>query len=353
MWRSLPIPVFLLLLNGCSGEGAPAAAQEDVPADPRQEWSQRMIEIDKRLAASPGSAKLWAERARHFQAADSSRQAINDWKRAVQLDSTDVDHRIELGEYYYTKLLVDLAREQLERAIELDPRQVRARLKLAEIELVLRHYKPAMELVNAALRLENDNARAYYLKGWIHKEAGDTALAISSLRTAVEQDPEYYDAFIQLGLLHAARRDPLAAQYYATAIDLRPQSVEAWYNKGMYHQERGQDSLAMSCYDRITEIDPGNALAPYNRGYILLESRGEARAAVKEFTQALDLETNYYQAWYSRGLALERLGVLDSAAADYQVALLIRPDYDPAAFGLSRVHERGAYVKGYDKRERK
>ena len=198
--------------------------------------------------------------------------------------------------------------------------------------------------MNEALRTDPNLAKGYYLKGWIYKETGDTTRAISSIRTAVEQDPSFYDAFIQLGLLHAAIDDDLALQYYNTALELRPRSVEALYNKGMFAQEHGQDSLALACYDRIREIDPRNATAWYNAGWVRLEHLNDLEQAHADFDKAYRLLPGYHQAVFNRGVANERLGRLDSAAADYREALDLKPDFELAALGLQRLSDQGVRV---------
>ncbi len=340
----------LLLFVACAPPSPPAA--EPASPAPAERMDQRLAALEKRIVADPGNAGLYAERARLYAAVDSLRQAFKDWERAIAADSTNAGYLLERSDLYYRQTMVDRARADLERAIALAPDRPAPHLKLAEIELVLRHHREAMEQVNTALRMDPGLAQGYYLKGWIYKEAGDTGLAISSLRTAVEQDPGHYSAFIQLGLLHAGLHDPLAQDYYRSALAIRPNSVEALYNLAMYLQEHGEDSLAMATYARISTVDSLNALAPYNTGFIHLEHRQAPRTSLAWFTRATDLNTNYHQAWYNRGVAYERLGLLDSAAADYQVALLIRPDYDPAAEALQRVYARGAYVKEFDRRRK-
>ncbi|MBK6752043.1 MAG: tetratricopeptide repeat protein [Flavobacteriales bacterium] len=344
---------FSLFLVGCDPRPVSPELSGPVIPGPADSTALRLAELDRRIVDRPDDADLYAERARFFQSLDSSRRSIRDWERALELDSSNAGFHLELGSLYYTSTLIDRARAQFERAIALAPDDPEAKLRLAEIELVERHHPVAMNLVNQALRIDPNLAHGYYLKGWIHKEMGDTALAVSSLRTAIEQEPTYYEAFVQLGILHAAKRDHLAKEYYTSALALKPRNVEAWYNLGMYYQESGQDSLALETYARMVEIDSLNPLAPFNSGFIRMEYLGDTRAAVKDFTKALDLNTNYYQAWYNRGVALERLGSLDSAAADYQVVLAIRPDFDLAAEGLQRLASKGAYVKLLEDRKRK
>ncbi|MCB9169383.1 MAG: tetratricopeptide repeat protein [Flavobacteriales bacterium] len=345
--------LLILLASGllACGRGRPYSAHDMVRGTGIDSFPEQLQQIEARIVDAPDDAALYVQRAALYRSVDSVRQATNDWMRAVTLDSTNASYRIGLGDIFYERTMVEQAEQQFRRAMALDPNSADARFRSAEIQLVLRNYRQAMDLVNDGLRIDPNAAQGYFQKGWIYMETGDTTRAISSLRTAVEQDPGFYSAFVQLGLLSARKHDPLALQYYNTAIALRPNSVEALYNKGMFAQENGMDSLALDCYDRIKTLDPDNALAWYNSGWVHMEHLGDPRKAVHDFSKALDLETNYYQAWYNRGVAMERLGSLDSAAADYQVALVIRPDYELAAQGLQRLQKKGAYIKLFEKRK--
>ena len=57
------------------------------------------------------------------------------------------------------------------------------------------------------------------------------------------------------------------------------------------------------------------------------------------------MEPNYHQAWYNRGVAMERTAQLDSAAANYQVALAIEPGFTEAALALDRLSAQGVRIK--------
>ena len=303
-----------------------------------------LVAIEQRILDDPANAALYIERAQLNRLRGRFAEAIEDHRRALTIDSANADYRIGLGDLYYTTLKVDAAREQFELALKIDPESNIARLKMAEMRMMQRQYEQAMALVNEALRSDPGLAQGYFLKGWMHMETGDTALAISSFRTSVERDPSNYKGFMQLGLLHAYSGDPLALQYYSTATELRPEEVEAWYNKGMFAQENGMDSLALDCYKRIRDLDPGNATAWYNSGYVRLEHLNDVPQAIRDFTAATKLLPGYYQAWYNRGLAYERKGVMDSAAMDYREALRLEPGYDPAARGMTRLETKGLRV---------
>lgn len=321
------------------------AACTTKPGTDGEKPTSPLAELEARIIASPTNAALFAERAVLFESMDSARLALNDWNRAIALDSTKVAYRISLADLYYRKVRISEAENVLTKAVAMSGDATEARLKLAELKLVKREYKEAMELANDALRLDPLNAQGYFLKGWIHMEGGDTTMALSSFRTAVEQDPAFLDAYIQLGQLHAAIGDPLSAQYYRSALEIQPRSIEAWYGLGMLAQEMNNDSMAIDCYARIKEIMPSNPLAWYNTGYVLLVLRDQPGEALAEFDQALQLSPSWPEAYYNRGLCYERGGQLDSALLDYRRSLTIRPDMTLAAEGLTRLAERGVSVR--------
>ncbi len=342
-----PIAVLLVASLCWCACGSGGGAQETGPpglvnADP---FLAALDSVNALIVKEPNKAALYERRARLYIGVDSLVDAQRDLERAVGLDSGQVQYHLALGDLYYSTVQVEKANAAFERAAKVDPLSTPALLKQAEIQLVLRNYQRSMGLVNDALRMDQHAAHGYFLKGWIHMETGDTTLALSSFRTAVEQDPQDYAAYIMLGKISAAKHDPLAEQYYATAIALKPRSVEAWYNKGMYYQEQGQDSMALACYEQIMAIDPNNALAWYNSGFIRLEHLKDMAGADHDFSQAIRLEPGYADAWYNRGLVMERTSELDSAAANYQIALSLRPDHALATEGLNRLEAKGVRIK--------
>ncbi len=326
-----------LLFASCHG----SADDQGTVASERR-WT--LASVDSAIIASPRNPALYAQRAKLNQQRDSFSLAINDWKRAIQLDSTNFRWRNGLGDLYFSKADLTNAEAQFLKARILAIDSTEARFKLAEIRLIRGEYVDAMAEVNDALRIDQQNAKGYFLKGWIHREAGDTALAISSYRTATERDPSFYDAYAALARLHAAQGDPLAWQYHNSAVALRPTSVEALYARAMYGQEHGHDSIALLDYARIKEIDPKNPTAWYNTGYIYLEHQDRFTAARKEFDGAIQRMSTYAQAYFNRGLTYELEGKLDSALTDYKVALALQPTLDDAAHGMDRLQKRGVKV---------
>lgn len=353
--KIIGVALFLVIVALVPGCKEPVAPVEDpaagVPAV--DSMAAALAAINARIVREPATASHYVDRARHYALLDSTAKAITDMERAVQLDSNNAVNQLLLGDLYYRTVQVDKALTRFEKASSLEPLNTQALLKRAEIELVQRKHRQATRHVNDALKIDANVARGYYLKGFIHMEMGDTALAISSLRTAVEQDPFDYSSFTLLGKLSAAKHDPLAEQYYRTAIGLRPGQIEAWYNLGIYYQTHGKDSLALDAYRNIMAIDSNNALAWYNSGWVRMEHLNDPAQAERDFSKAIELEPTFANSWYNRGVLMERSGQLDSAAANYQMTILMEPDHDLAAEALDRLSDKGVRIKIREKKERK
>ncbi|MFO0974293.1 MAG: hypothetical protein U1A27_12770 [Phycisphaerae bacterium] len=106
--------------------------------------------------------------------------------------------------------------------------------------------------------------------------------------------------------------------------------VLAWRQCGMWH-----DSHAL--WQHALAVDGRNWLAHNNLANADLE-RGDAEAALAGANRALAIRDDYADAWFTRGLAFERLGRPDAAAA-YERAVQLVPAH-VAALNLGALRQR-------------
>ncbi len=62
------------------------------------------------------------------------------------------------------------------------------------------------------------------------------------------------------------------------ALKLKPDMIEAWYNKGTALNMAHRPEEAVKCFDRVIEHNPVNGSAWYNKGLALVEIGKEAEA---------------------------------------------------------------------------
>lgn len=332
-----PIALLMFWLGGCEAPGS--AERHDVPAA-----MDSLAWFNDRVTNAPNDPVVYVERAGFQVRNERNGEAIADLGRALALDSTLLDDRHWLGELRFGIQDFEGAVREWEGVLLQDEDHVPSLLSLARVDLLLRSYDNALVRINNALRVDSRLDEAYFLKGRMYLETGDTATAASSFQTVVEVAPGRYDAYIQLGLLYAAAHDDLALEYFRTARNLRPGSIEALYDEAIYLQEHGtadgnRYAEALGLYDRILVLDSANASAAFNKGYVHLEYLSDYDSAAFWFEEAIRRLPYYHQAHYNQGLALESLGRNQEALAAYNAALSFDPTYTPAAVAKGRVLE--------------
>jgi tetratricopeptide (TPR) repeat protein len=330
------------------GPSSDTASVNQTKADPT------LVELNALIEKEPNNFMHYVNRAKYYEQHQQFTEALLDLSRAQVSDSTQCMIYLTRGDLYWNRRnfldaagqseMIALAYQEYSKCMTYDPSNTDCILKKAGIEIAKRQYDVARDLINNALKLNENLPFAYYLRGRMYKETGDTTLSYSSYKTAIEVDPTYYDAYIEVGLIYATAKNDLAKEYYSSAIDIRPNSVEAYYNKAMFLQETGSRDAsryneAFVCYDSILKIDPSFFAAHFNKGFVNLEYLQNYQTGIDEFTKAITAYPAYYQAYYNRGLCYESLGLNASAESDYRSALQILPTYTDAARALDRIQK--------------
>ncbi len=293
--------------------------------------------LNKQLLADPNNAELYYQRANYYLNDKQINNGLTDILHCVSIDSTKSNYYLTLSELYFASNKTSNSKAALEKSIQLDDHNTEALLKLAELYFYVKKTEQSFEYINRVLKINNYNAKAYYMKGMNYKELGDTAKAISSMQTAVEQDQSYYNAYMQLGILTGAQKKPLALQYYKNALRIQPNSTETWYDIGKYYQDMADWNKAIETYNTLLKIDPRFKNALYNLGVINLVGLKDEKAAVTNFSQAIQMDPSYVDAYYGRGVSYQTMGDKKNAVADFQTCLSINPQYEMAQIALKKL----------------
>jgi tetratricopeptide (TPR) repeat protein len=187
------------------------------------------------------------------------------------------------------------------------------------------------------LRIDAQDDRPFMVKGLCYKDLGDTTKAIENYLEAVTENPDNYDAYVELGILHWAKGDPLAEGYLKSALDIKPNAIDGLYALAMQYQSTDKLNEAMETYTQILSIDSTYKTAYYNMGYIQYQYLQLYNEALANFDTAVKMDPKYYQAVYMRGLCYEAKGDLAKAKREYSYAIELNPDYKLAADGLTRL----------------
>ncbi len=297
------------------------------------ELANYYIEIDK----NPKDASLYYKLSLYYIKTKQIDSAFYNGFAALKLDSNNTLYYRHLSDIYFMNSDFESCEDLLERALIKNTKDVEAIMKLAELQLYYKRYKEMEDYLNKALDIDQRNPKAYYMRGFAYKEMGDTMQAIRNLQLTVDQDPEYYNAYIQLGLIFHQKKNKLALDYYKNALNINPKSTEANYNIAMFYQDTKEYEQALDRYKMILEIDNKHKNSYHNIGWIYLEVKNNYSEAIRYFTEAILIDPNFVNALYNRGLAYEKSKDIDKATADYFRAHQIDSEFELAKNALKRL----------------
>ena len=300
-------------------------------------WGHPSIHgLTEELATDTANAALYFERGQAFHKLREDSLALIDFKKAVSLDSTKSPYFSAIGDLLFEHKDIDASAVWLEAALRLNPDDPTARLKMAKLAIYTRDYNSAFLQINTVLRKNRNNTEGYFLKGMIRKDLKDTNQAISAFQTALQIDPTYRDAAIQLGLLYSGRHDANALKYLENAYQLDTTDVFPLYARGMFQQDVANWEAAKKEFKRATAHDKFYADAWFGQGFILMQ-QDSLDLAHALFTKAVQAAPGYAEAYYNRGLCSELLGRPEDALADYRSALKYNGEYAAAETALKRL----------------
>ena len=148
----------------------------------------------------------------------------------------------------------------------------------------INRFEQAVEAFDRAVRFEEENQEAWVNKGFAHAEMEEYDRAIGAYEEAirVDEDGEYAaEALVNKAYAEyeSRRGDPLETVERALEIDDR--MPEAWYNRAVFLNERGQYEDALRCID--------NALSLGMRTPRALEEKARALEEVGRLEEAEEL----------------------------------------------------------------
>jgi tetratricopeptide (TPR) repeat protein len=83
-------------------------------------------------------------------------------------------------------------------------------------------HSDALKILSNAVKIDNDNAQAWYIMGSIFNEINSQE-AVSCYERSIKSNPKYYLAYRGLGNYHLKKKDYfLAESYYTRAIEINP-----------------------------------------------------------------------------------------------------------------------------------
>ncbi|MBW1815350.1 MAG: tetratricopeptide repeat protein [Deltaproteobacteria bacterium] len=175
----IAVPVFLLILSGCSflkttlsnGSSFLNVVQGEYYLD-TEKYQEGIEAFKKDLIKNQDDPKVHYYLGRFYIAENYPKQSLKHLKKAVKLDPSNADYHFWLGVVYSANKKRYSERKSYEKALKLDPKHVQSRIYLAHTQLERGHYKSALKNYSIVLKKWPNEPASLY----------NSALALKKLR---------------------------------------------------------------------------------------------------------------------------------------------------------------------------
>ena len=235
-----------------------------------------------------------------------------------------------------------------DRAIELNPKYLRAHYERGRAQAYLGDYESGIASCTQVLEMDPDEADAYYVRGSLKARLGNYGDVIVDLDKAIKLDAQHANAYsnrggvkFKFGESEAARGNTEAAQrlYKAAivdcdkAIEIDSEYAYAYNYRGMARLSLDDFEGAILDFNRAIQNDAGDATIYNNRGWAKFKfgesenSHGNTeaaqrlyKAAIEDYTRTIEIDSEHTVAYGNRGLAKFKLGESEVTRANVKEA---------------------------------
>ncbi|MEM7576117.1 MAG: tetratricopeptide repeat protein [Planctomycetota bacterium] len=164
--------------------------------------------------------------------------------------------------------------------------------------------------------------------------------ALATLGLAVQENPKLTAAYLQIASIHKDRGDYLLAQeQYDTAVQVDPENFDAIYGGALVRQLGGKLSDAVRQYLKALTVDPQSFLANRDLSSAYLQL-GEPRQALPYAIRSTRLDPDDQPAWSNLAVSYAMLGQWEGAINAYRMAAELGELDDLVLLGLADAHIR-------------
>ena len=251
-----------------------------------------------------------------FVGSGQLQDAISLGEKAVSQWPQDPEIHHYLGLAYFKTGQLKPAREQLERARDLNKRETGARFDLALVCLSQQDYSAAADELQVVVKLTPSNPLAHVLLGRSYLNSNRSVPAIDEFKTALRLDPSIRLGHYHLGFAYSSlgRNDEAIAEY-RTEVQRSGEHPEVVYELGHSLLEAGKHEEAVGYLQRASELTPQNPDVWYNLGKAQVLA-GRAVQGEASLRKAIELNPQDPRPHYQLARALETLGKSEEARVE-------------------------------------
>jgi len=174
--------------------------------------------------------------------------------------------------------------------------------------------------------------RLYFLSGILAWQSQNYVQARVAFQQAVDLDPEYSDAYNNLGILYMLDKEYAKAEssfHCALKNPLYLTPEKALVNLGKVMEAKDNPVAAEQYYRQAIKYKPAFFQAYYNLG-MLFYNTDRFKQAATVFDQAAKLAPRWFQVWLWYGMSLKKINENEKSRLAFEKVLELSPDIEVA-----------------------
>jgi len=234
------------------------------------------------------------------------------------------------------------------RAIREQPNLIEAYRGRALAKNQLGEYNEALEDIEKALNLREDDPETFIASGEIRTNMKDYAGALVNYNTALSMEPS--SALAQAGkamVLYFMDNKKEAMDIVEKGVFKYPNEEIYHYHLGLLFMFESKYKKALSAFDKVLQLNP--SYRPFdvhlNRGianYHQLENEN----AISDLTKAIQLNEKNATAYHSRGRIYYEMEEYQHAIEDFEKSLILNPNSEVTHYNLGMAYYKNENISG-------
>ncbi|AFZ35129.1 Tetratricopeptide TPR_1 repeat-containing protein [Stanieria cyanosphaera PCC 7437] len=352
----------------------------------RQNWIQQNKKLDQR------TLPIALEITKNYHRANHLVEAEKGYRQILAVQANHPEALYGLGVLRQRQGQYQAAQDLFNHLIQVEPNQIKAWFSLGNIYQFQNQLSDAEQAYQQALNLQPESSAIssaiYHNLGYTFQLQNKWQNAIACYQKARELQPDSVEAEViwanaldtqgqlspeqqadyalknsDLGNKRLQASDfSVAIEYYRQGISLNPKLAEAHYHLGVALEKQSQNNYpeAISCYQKAIELQPNyleaevslanlldtqGKLSPEQQADLAIKNNelgnkclqeGYCSVAIEYYRQAIALSSDWAEAHYHLGIALEKQSQNNypEAIACYQKAIELQPNYLKAELSL-------------------
>ncbi len=205
----------------------------------------------------------------------------------------------------------------------------------------------AIENFTRAIEEEPQYIEAYLQRGLAHYKNDDFENAIKDFDQVLNIDPDQSLVYIYKGFAYRKLGDiKTAIKFYSRYIEMNPRdtSAYAYILRGKIRHVDGDFSGAVDDFSKATELDPFREKYHYYK-FLALYDKKLFKSALKEIDEVLSFDAENYAYYYYKANTLLELGQSKEAIDHYDKSIDLNHGNPDAFYKRARAYEN---LKGFD-----